>query len=380
MFDVTTVANSLQVSSENLSCLTSTILNPIDKNYVWSSIVNNVFALTDIRARVGSSDIPWRPKSICSVPNLDQPFDKKLADIFDSRAIEIFNYAKHQRKKIVIQWSGGIDSTSMLSAFIKNLSQSDLQNITICTTTQGVAENPYFYDTQIRGKFQMLHWTQLDMTDHWLDNHILLHGDPGDCIFGPSVGKYRSLWHNDQYLKPWKNSMPVLYQLYHDPDNLSFSPWYVDMVSNNLRDLQQQGLYTNIKSISDWHWWHYYNFKWQGSLTRPLSANKKNAKSKISQKNLQEFFDFSFYTGSDFQIWSYQNLAGLCKNQMLDHKLEPKKYIFELDKNADYRINKTKENSVVPSWKNPLVIDQDAVHYYPGDAGVIETFQKLLTA
>jgi hypothetical protein len=381
MFDIDTVKNSLQVNTSELSMLATCLLDPHDKNYVWSTINNSVYGLTEIRARTGLCDIPWDPKSVFSIPNLDQPFNKKLFDIFDNRAVEIFNHATRQGKKIVIQWSGGIDSTSIVCAFIKNISQSELQNIIICTTTQGVAENPYFYQTQIHGKFEMLHWTQLDLSDSFFDSHVLLNGDPGDCIFGPSVSKYQSLWDSDQHLKPWNDSMPVLYQLYHAPANLSFSPWYVDMISNNLRDLQQQGLYTNIKSISDWHWWNYYNFKWQGSLTRPLGANKKNAKSKISQRNLEEFFNLCFFAGSDFQIWSYQNLSNLCKNQMQDHKSEAKQYIYELDKNANYLTNKRKEASIVSILKKaPIVVDKDAVHYYPDDDGVIDTFRKLLTA
>jgi hypothetical protein len=210
MFDIDTVKNSLQVNSSALSLLATHLLKPHDKNYGWSTISNNVYGLTEIRARTGSSDIAWNPKSIFSIPGLDQPFNKKLFDIFDSRAVEICNHATRQGKKIVIQWSGGIDSTSMVCAFIKNLSQSELQNIIICTTTQGVAENPYFYDTQIRGKFEMLHWTQLDLTDSFFDSHVLLNGDPGDCIFGPSVSRYQSLWHNDQHLKSWNDSIPVL--------------------------------------------------------------------------------------------------------------------------------------------------------------------------
>jgi hypothetical protein len=378
ILDSNILSNSLQVASNDLTWLVKTLLDPTDKNYVWAGVLN-VYGITELRPRVGRFDIPWHPKSAFPVPNLEQPFNKTLPEIFDQRAVEIYNCAKALNKRIVIMWSGGIDSTSMLCAFIKNLSPAELKLVIICANTQSIAENPYFYETHIRGQFEMLHWRDLDVSDEFLDRHILLHGDPGDCIFGPSTSRYQSLWDRDQYLKPWKDSLPLLYQLYYDSTNLDFAGWYVDNVSENLLELQAQGRYTNIKTISDWHWWNYYNLKWQGSMTRILANNKQNRKAKISQKNLQELFDLTFFAGTDFQIWSYQNLSALCANELRNHKSQAKKYIFDIDKNNNYLLDKRKEPSIVMLWETPLIIDQDAVHYYYNEPGVIETFKDLLT-
>jgi hypothetical protein len=380
MFNLNTLSNSLQVAlNDDLPWMVETLLTPTDKNYVWSRVWKNVFGVAELRARVGRFDIPWNPKTAFPVPDLEQPFNKTLSEIYDQRAIEIYNRARVLNKRIVIMWSGGIDSTSMLCAFIKNLPSADLRSIIICATTESIVENPYFYETQIRGQFEMLHWRDLDFSDEFLDQHILLHGDPGDCIFGPSTSKYQLLWENNQYLKPWKDSQPILYQLYHDPKSSDFASWYVNKVSENLLELQEQGQYTNIKTISDWHWWNYYNLKWQGSMTRSLSNNKKNKKAKISQKNIQEFFDLTFFAGTDFQIWSYQNLSSLCNNELRDHKSQPKDYIFAVDKNSDYQSTKRKVSSDVNIWERPLVVDQDGIQYYHNDPGVIETFKDLLT-
>lgn len=378
MFDLDTLSNSLQVSSLRSGWLIENLLTPDHKNYFWSRVYYNVFALTELRSRVGVFEIPWHPKNHFPIPDLEQPFNKNLSEIIDQRAIEIFNQSKITGKKIVLMWSGGIDSTTMVCAFIKNLSKADLASVIICTTTQGVVENPYFYETQIRNKFEMLHWRDLDFSDQFLDQHILLHGDPGDCIFGPSTSKYKPLWSQEQYKKPWKNSLPILYQLYNDPSNIEFSSWYVDRVSDNLAQLQEQGLYCNIKTISDWHWWNYYNFKWHGSMTRPIANNKKIKKSTISSNNLKEFFDLCFFAGTDFQIWSYQNLPNLITDETRGHKSQAKQYIFELDHNNEYRVSKKKTDSVVPCRKLPLVIGEDGVHYYHNEPDVIHTFRNLL--
>jgi hypothetical protein len=378
MFNATIVSNSLAIPSMMLTSLIKNTVSTDNKNYIWSGLSDNVFGLTEFRSRTPQFDTPWHPKSIFSIPDLEQPFDKKIADVFDQRAVDIYNRSKILNKRIVIMWSGGIDSTSMLSAFIKNLSNTDLDNITVCASTQSIAENPYFYETQIRGRLRMMHLTDLNFCNEFLAHNILLHGDPGDCIFGPSVGKYKLLWPSDLHLKSWKDSQSVLYQLYHDPANLEFSGWYVDMISQNLLNLQHQGFYNNIKTISDWHWWQYFNFKWQGSLCRALINHKKNPKEKIEPILLDEFFDLGFFSAADFQIWSYQNLSTLCQNPLQDHKLQAKKYIFELDKNDQYLVGKKKEHSLIPNYTVPLVIDQHGVHYHFRDPGVVETFQQLL--
>ena len=271
MIDTNILSNSLQVSLHELSWLAKNLLRPNDKNYIWTAVERNLFATVEIRPRAGYFDIPWQPNSLFPIPDLEQPFNKTLAQVYDERSIEIFNQSQQSGKRIVIMWSGGIDSTSMLCAFIKNLSTDQLKSIVVCTTTEGIAENTFFYETQIRKRFDLLHLRDLDFSDQFLDRHILLHGDPGDCIFGPSVARYRHLWQDDQYLRPWKDSRHLLYHMYHDNNNLDFSSWFVNGVCDNLSDLQDQGLYTNLKTLSDWHWWFYYNFKWQGSMTRAVS-------------------------------------------------------------------------------------------------------------
>jgi hypothetical protein len=376
MIEQDLLKNNLQISLRSLAY--SNLLKPHHKNYLWSRAYQNIFGVEEIRPRVGKFATPWHNTSVFPVPDLDQPFDKKFNHIVDQRACEIFQHAKSSNKKIVIMWSGGIDSTCMLSSFIKNLSATDLQQVLVCTSLAGVEENPWFYYSQIQGRFEMLHWRDLDLTDAFFDKHILLHGDPGDCIFGPSLGKYKVLCNNRDHLRSWKSNRSILYFLYHDPVAVDFGGWWVDKVSENLLELQNQGLYTNITTISDWHWWNYYNLKWQGSLTRPLVGNKKNLKDKISRHHIQEFFDLAFFTHPDFQIWSYQNLQHLLAHGVSGHKRHAKEYIYALDNNQDYLANKIKVESVVDVWHKPLIVDLNGVHYHHTEPEVQHALDTLL--
>jgi hypothetical protein len=378
MIDPTVFSENLLFSAKALP--QANVLKPGDKNYFWSRVAFNVYGVEEFRARAGYFETPWNNTSYFPIPDLDQAFDKSFSDIMDQRAVQIFEHARHTDKKIIVMWSGGIDSTCVLASFIKNFSPADLQRVIVCTTLAGVEENPYFYESQIRGRFEMLHWRDLDVCDKFFDKHILLHGDPGDCLFGPSVLKYQPLWEDNKYMLPWRTNQAILHHLYYDPTCPEFAGWWVNKISGNLLRLQNQGKFTNIISISDWHWWNYYNLKWQGSMTRALVSNKKNHKEKISRSHIQEFFDMTFFAHDNFQIWSYQNLHEVLSQGLKNHKKHAKNYIYELDGNDHYHANKTKMSSVVNVWRYPLIIDHDAVHYYHTEPAVLEKLKQVLNS
>jgi hypothetical protein len=345
-----------------------------NRNFLWSRVANNVVGVEGIHPRVGRLETPWASANLFLVPDLEQQFTKSLKHIIDQRAIEIFNYAKLKNKKIVIMWSGGIDSTCLLSAFIKNLSRADLSIIVVCTTINGIEENPYFYETQIRNRFEMLHLHDLDVSNDFLDHNLLLHGDPGDCIMGPSISKYAFLLNANQHQLAWTTNRSILYHIYSDLHAPTFAGWWVDKICENLSDLQNQGKFLNIKTISDWHWWSYFNLKWKSGTTRALSFGKKNIKEKISRSNLNDYFNFCFYGNDDFQIWSYQNLDNLVTSDRRQHKKLFKDYIYELDNNSTYLEQKLKVASTLGTSR-PFVIDLDGVHHNysdPGMAGLVK--------
>lgn len=344
----------------------------------WQTVASQVYGVDDVRARIGVWQTPWQAVSRFTVPDLDHAAELDLSDVMDRRALQILSVARTKDKRIVIMWSGGIDSTAVLASFIKNLDHADLARIIVCATTASVIENPWFYASQIKDKFEMVHWYDLQISNHFFERHILLHGDPGDCIFGPSVGKFHNLWQDKQYLKSWTDNRDMLYKLYHDDQQPEFNRWWVDKICSNLESLQAQGLVQKIQSISDWHWWNYFNIKWQGSLTRPLVRHKACATESIHQHHLDELFDLTFYAGDELQKWSYQNLHNLLAQGITEHKRQIKQYIYDLDRNRQYLDNKRKETSIVTNFRSPVVLGADAVHYDYWNADFLQNFLQVI--
>jgi len=163
----------------------------------WASIGSYVLGLHDVRPRQGTFTNPWGATSnpLFAAPKLK--FDNNtLATLLDRRANELLSLDQ----RIAIMWSGGIDSTCVLAALIKN--STNLSQLVIYCSNKSIQENPEFYNKLIKNKIECREVDELDVTNEFIDEHVLLHGDPGDCVFGPSMPMYRHLLANNQQRLP----------------------------------------------------------------------------------------------------------------------------------------------------------------------------------
>ena len=345
----------------------------------WSTIGKVIMGLNDIRARAGTMTNPWSAESDkLFVPPELITINDSLSDLLDQRAIELNALAKTVNKTICILWSGGIDSTSVVTAFIKNVDPKDFENITIYLTTSSIVENFNFYQKFIYPNFKCVSFHDIDVNEAFLDNNILLHGDPGDCVYGPSVLMYEHLLHGMRHLEPWKNNLP---EIIIGIDKFStipgFGAWYANKITNNLLEVSPPG----VDTVADWWWWNYYNFKWGFSLWRPFFKMRKNLLEPLSSKNIEFYVKNSFLNTDKFQQWSYSNLKTHVGKSRQDHKMQVKQYIFELDSNPQYLYTKTKVDSSPKNWNKkirPVYYDQNWVAHYASDPGVGETAIELL--
>jgi len=362
----------------------------------WNAARFCVMAVTDLRARTGSFNTPWNTPTdpMFAMPEF-RFINDSLSDIMDQRAIELNEIAKSSGRQIMHMWSGGIDSTGVLAAFIKNLSAADLQNFIVVLSVDSITENPLFYEKYIKGKLRCMTYLEFSMSDENLTNNIMLNGDPADCLFGPSVSMYSSLVPTGGHLKPYKNNLKYLDQTimkYADRDGLvqrrnlpTFGSWYSLKITKNLMEAAPDG----VESISDWWWWHYINFKWEFSIWRALMRRRAmgSEHGPISQENIKSYVENTFYNTERFQLWSYSNLRNhIINNDISTHKLAIKKYIYELDNNESYLTQKGKvmsipiyDHSMYFDVRKPFMWDHNWVGYYDNEHPelVDECMQRL---
>jgi hypothetical protein len=354
------------------------INNPNGRN--WAEIGDHVVGVQDIRARLGTFTTPWGAKS--NVLNSTPPVravEDRLSNLLDRRACELLT----DQRRIAVLWSGGIDSTCVLASLIKNT--NNLSQLVVYCNSKSVEENPEFYKNFLVGKIECRETDSLDVTDDFLKSHMLLHGDPGDSIYGASVPHWQHLIQDNRHLLPWRSNLNLISEgidifrsrpaMSHVPLNPGFSSWYANKVGNNIEEVKTY----EINNIVDFWWWHYFNLKWDFSMLRPFYGLRKNRRAAVSQESLKSFIHTTFYNTEYFQNWSYTNLPKLFVGYPDKHKLEAKQYIFELDKDELYFQNKRrKESAYGGPLQYPTYLDKNAKSYFLTDPGVTEALIELL--
>ena len=380
---MTNISTSTMCSLYPLQLITD--LEPNSPGWCWSKLKYHVMGLTDLRCRSGEFTTPWNATSPYRqiLPDLTIPETRTLADLIDSRANEIYNNAQKLNKKIMIMWSGGIDSTTVIISLLKAIPANQHKDIlSICMTSDSLIENFFFYKNFISpSKIPIVHKLSVDFSDTFLNDYILLHGDPADALFGSGSIKFRPLLEDEKYLLPYKDNMRLIYSL----GNLSPNSWnfLVDKITLNL----EQTNLDQIVTIADWFWWQYINFKWEGSLWRPFhgAGLRKDHTSSISKDNTITYLENTFFNTESFQRWSYTNIHNFYPGGIVGHKQEIKNYIFEFDRNSVYRKHKTKSASLPIDlindvedilWERPVYYDENWTGHTLQDP---EVYSSILT-
>jgi hypothetical protein len=318
----------------------------------WLAMRQIIFAVTDLRSRSGTFTNPWNSANVdlYRVPELKHIPDR-LSDLVDARTIELNQIALATGRRILIQWSGGIDSTMILASFIKNLSSADIQNVSVILTLSSIAENFDFYRDHIAGRIDCINWLDIAIDNEFLDSNILIHGDPADCLFGPSTAMYERLIPTGEHLQPYQNHLKLIAKSIEIRNinkikklNVAgFGTWYVNKITRNL----EQSAPAGVETIADWWWWHYFNFKWQFSIIRPFMRRRTNGIELIPLRTdaVADYLNNTYFNTDLFQQWSYSNLPYHVGYDIRNHKRQAKEYIYELDHNPVYLEHKIKMES-----------------------------------
>jgi len=251
--------------------------------------------------------------------------------------------------------SGGIDSTAVLVSFLRNTTEEEKKNIVVFCSSSSMYENTNFYIKHILNKLYCKNSADLVVTNEFLNNHILVHGDPADAIFGPSMPMYKNFVKENIHTEDWKKHRDEMVKILNneiDPTsrhelNRGYGDWIFDKVSNTIIESKNDDY---VSSVADWWWWTYFNFKWEFSVCRPLYYYRvKDYNNPIAESNFNEYVKNTFFHTDRFQLWTYSNLKTLIGRNGMNHKSLIKQYIYDYNKDENYFLNKKKIGSAPPN-------------------------------
>ena len=357
--------------------LFSSIANNFHQDKFWSDVRNisgtgGKFAI-DLAIKYGNNrfisrngewSLPWKqevPEKF-RMPAYDKNFNKSFTEITDARALEIKKLINEQDQKFALMYSGGIDSTVVLVALLKNLNAEELKNVVICANKHSVVENPNLWKKYIWGNFKIIDSasTKLDTLVHL--GYRPITADEGDNIFGTVFG-LALYQHFDYYtnklsaeaqekIKPLKSKVDEVHfsnfkdliiqhfaippqkkylekRLKIETDKNFSEQWYLKSVKNI------ETASVPIHTLHDFFWWQIFNIKYVNCASRcSIYLNDT-----VNVKDMLYTHLVNWFTHDDYQLWSMNNNNNGQKINKLDistYKTASKKYIYDFDKNEWY--------------------------------------------
>ena len=274
-------------------------------------------------------------------------------EICHKRAQEIWSANENLR----VWWSGGIDSTTTLTALLLNHPVG--ANLTVMLSKASTIENPTYYD-KLKKLNIPLEW--ISKKDIWnpdrFDGSVLnITGECGDPMYGTFVMEH----HIEQIDEPWKAifDWDDTHFIYRVTESRKMNAPHVDKCVAFAEEYIKKCPF-EIKTTFDFTWWLAFTIKWQwidrrlfGYLDPPTGW-----------RNM-----ISFFNCDDFQKWSMTNHDLKHKGTWKTYKWPSKEFIYEFNRDDNYLHNKVKETSfpkTVPvgleKIKNKLILDDDT-HY-----------------
>jgi len=316
-------------------------------------------------SRNGDWSIAW-PQQIppgFEMPAYDPTFNRTFSDVSDERAREIAHLIRTKNHKFAVMYSGGIDSTVIMAALIKNLTPEEIKNVSVCANVHSMIENPMFWKKFVYGKFEILDSSALKYDDLIERGFRPITADEGDCIFGTM--SFLDLQQNYEYyleqlsynsqqnLRHLKDKMTdgdVHYSVFKDilikhwsiPSNPDLGKDWYDKFEKNI-----QTSTVPIRSVHDWYWWILFNIKWVSCAIRiPVYLNDR-----LDCGVVINDYSINWFNTVAYQQWSMVNNNNGQKITYTasTYKMAAREYIYDLDKNDWYFFFKLKLGSLGPN-------------------------------
>lgn len=256
---------------------------------------------------------------------------------YEEMAVERALELKKLDGDIYVMYSGGIDSTTAVTAFIISWTPEELKRVHILASTQSISEFPEMWNLIVE-KFKGRITTSYAHVEKACRKGHVITGEHGDQIFGSDVIKKVFRHYGDEGLhSDWETHMPAVY-----------TSMFGESTAKLFVEVYRQTTVAcpfPIKSCFDWAWWFNFTNKWQHVKYRLLSY-KDWEDPRTNFAKIHHFFDTP-----DWQRWSLDNHDQKIENTLSSYKVAGKKFIIKHTNYHNY-MTKSKVGSLRSLWKN----------------------------
>lgn len=266
-------------------------------------------------------DIP-QIQCITPIGKLVKP--KTIAELCHNSATNILTKAGN--RKLYVTWSGGIDSTLVLSEMIK---VAPKDQIVVFMDDNSIKEYPEFYHKYIKNQLQtkqMSFYTDDPLRDALKDG-VIVTGHLLDPVFGSNIYQALPKEKLNQSIADFLKGL---------------NQYSIDRYSKLIKACPRK-----LESVKDFFWWTDYTLNYQSEQLMWLLEIEEM----VLDTNL-----FHFGAGSDWNDYAVSTPAEVkwAGSDFRYYKQEVKNHIFKFTKDEYY----TKEKIKMPSWRHYRTDDQ----------------------
>lgn len=320
--------------------------------------------------RTNTIKIPLKTKTL---PHLEMPkfekYNKSFVEIMDERAKFLMHRAQMDGRKIVVMYSGGVDSTALLCAFFKNFSDKMVRdNILVLLSDHSIRENPnFFYDYIIK----KVDCASVYRFPYFLgnDNYLFMSGENADQLFGSQVvpsfildKPFSSLFLNMETMRSQMIDW-IRFRLRKDMEHYNKLPANYEEHIYELFLKMAKAAPIAIDTPYKFFWWINFATKWQSVYMRILTYSQNKSSLKMEENYT------TFYGTKEFQLWALNNSDNLIGDTINSSKLVAKKYILDYNNDLEY-LDKPKIGSlafIIRQKNMSMMIDENGnfIEHYP---------------
>lgn len=294
------------------------------------SAINKFFCPWMVRDRFGllNKYSPYR-LSNTSDP-IPVPFEqyRPIATILDEVALRLLG--SHER--ITVAWSGGVDSTSVVVALLRNMDTSDYSRLTIICSQSSCEENPKFYNMMLSMGITVVVSEDLRQALIDVDTDVITSGWCADQLFGSDIHlRYPTVYNMD-----W---LDAIQYIWHTKYDTVLGDKSVEAIAR-IYKAYAANLGLVLTDFCEFAWM--FNFGCKFSYIRNIM--RCNLAGTKNQEKTKGFFDDML-----FQRWSMSNFENIkhvnIYERVRHYKHALKLYIYEFTDDEMYYRDKAKRNS-----------------------------------
>lgn len=225
------------------------------------------------------------------IPTYQPEFSQDFSSITDNRARSL--QQNHGDRPWIVSWSGGIDSTLIVCAILKNFSKKELTNVRIALTPGSVFENQEFFDHYVRDNFQLIARDNPDFYTKLAESHLIT-GEPADMLLGGGT-LMNAANQGIDITQSWRSSGDRLIDWISGKIGYDAARWLWEMMEGNIQSLDES--VPSIDTIADWFWWINFGWKWIAHLhSMPRHA--------VDLGSYYQDSKINWFDHTDYQLWS----------------------------------------------------------------------------